>query len=122
MFGLFSKISQEEQKGVDRFAELLSYVPYVNRFSYRKNGIFEIIFESASVELTDAKNQAKFNVLADSWIMISDSEDPELHIGVSDKPGYRIEIDSDKVGTGNKFEDHDDMVDDLLDKVGLIRG
>ena len=121
MFGLFNKISPEEKQKVDLYSQLIEEVPIINRFSYRKKGRFEIIFDSTIGELTDPQNQAKFNLLAHAWIIIWGNDKAELHIGVTNMSGFRIEIDAARLYIGHKFDDHDNMLDDLLGQIGLSR-
>jgi hypothetical protein len=116
MFGLFKKISLEEKQKLDIFEKILSEFHMVNRFSYRKNGVFEVIFDGNIGSLTDQENQAKFHLLANAWMVIWDSDKAELHVGVTNRVGYRIEIDAAKLYIGHKYQDHDEMLNDLINQ------
>lgn len=119
MFGLFKKPTAEELASAEIFSSLVMDVPAVSRHSYRKNGVYEVIFEDVSLDIPE--NQAKFNVLAHAWILIFGNDSAQLHVGTSSRPGYRLEIDSGRLYIGHKFSDHDELLDDLLACAGLSR-
>lgn len=121
MFGIFNKVTQEEKRKIDLYGRIVDSNPLVDRYSYRKNGKFEIIFKSSIGVLTDPQNQAKFNLLAHAWIIIWGNDSAELHVGVTDKPGFRIEIDAAKLYIGHKFNDHESLLDELLGNFGINR-
>lgn len=120
MFG-FKKITQEEQQKIDLYGRVVITNPLVNRCSYRKNGKYEVIFNNTIGELTDPQNQAKFNLLAHAWVIIWGKDNAELHVGVTDKPGFRIEIGAAKLYIGHKFSDHESLLDELLGNFGINR-
>ncbi|MFH1218070.1 MAG: hypothetical protein V1706_16370 [Pseudomonadota bacterium] len=121
MFGIFNKVTQEEKQKIDLFGRIVDSNPLVNRYSYRKNGKFEIIFNSSIGELTDPQNQAKFNLLAHAWVIVWGKDNAELHVGVADRAGFRIEINAAKLYIGHKFSDHDSLLDELLGNFGISR-
>ena len=120
MFG-FKKITQEEQRKIDLYGRVVNSNPLVNRCSYRKNGKYEVIFNNSIGELTDTQNQAKFNLLTHAWVIIWGNDNAELHVGITDRPGFRIEIDAAKLYIGHKFSDHESLLDELLGNFGINR-
>lgn len=121
MFGFFDKTSPDEKRRIELYSRLIKQDPLINRLSYRKKGRFEIIFNDTIGELTEPENQAKFNLLTHAWIIVWGNDKAELHIGVTNMIGYRIEIDAAKLYIGHKYNDHENMLDDLLSTVGLTR-
>lgn len=121
MSSLFSKTSPEERQRVDLFCQVVEEIPMVDRFSYRKKGRFEIIFKGKREDLYDPENQAICNLLAHAWIIIWGNDKAELHVGVTNVMGFRLEIDASKLYIGHKFDDHDNKLDDLLERIGLSR-
>ncbi len=116
MFGLFKITNPEEKQKLDTFGKILSEFDMVNRFSYRKNGVFEVIFDGNIGSLTDQENQANFHLLANAWMVVWGSDKAELHVGATNKVGFRIEIDAEKLYIGHKYQDHDKMLNDLLSR------
>ena len=122
MFGLFTKKRPEETKKVQLFTSLIQQIPHVNRFSYRKNGKFEVIFDGKQIgELTDPENQATFNLLSHVWLIVWGNDQAELHVGVTNKIGFRLEIGASKIYLGHRFQDHEEQLDELLLKIGINR-
>jgi hypothetical protein len=122
MFGLFSKKGPEETKKVQLFTLLIQQIPHVNRFSYRKNGKFEVIFDGRQIgELTDLENQAIFNLLSHAWLIVWGNDQAELHVGITNRIGFRLEIDASKIYLGHRFEDHEEKLDELLSKIGMSK-
>jgi len=122
MFGLFIKKRPEEIKKVQLFTSLIQQIPHVNRFSYRKNGKFEVIFDGKQIgELTDPENQATFNLLSHVWLIVWGNDQAELHVGVTNKIGFRLEIGASKIYLGHRFQDHEEQLDELLSKIGINR-
>ena len=121
MFGFFDKTTPDEKRRIDLYSRLVQQVPDVNRFSYRKKGRFEIIFNDTIGDMTDPENQAKFNLLTHAWIIIWGNDAAELHVGATNMLGGRIELNASRLYVGHKFDDHDNMLDGLLSLVGLTR-
>ena len=121
MARLFNKMTLEERHKIDLFTKIVKKIPYVDRYSYRKKGRFEVIFDGKEIEdMTDSYNQAVFNLLAHVWLIIWADNKAELHVGLTNKSGYRLEIDLLSMTIGHKFEDHRDKLDELLLMVGII--
>ena len=122
MLNLFKKKSPEEKRKVQLFSSLMQEIPNIHRFSYRNNGKFEIIFEGVQIgKMTDPENQAVFNLLSHVWLIIWGNDQAELHVGVTNQMGFRLEIDASKLYIGHKFQDHEEQIDELLSKIGLNR-
>ena len=122
MLGLFSKKGPEEKNKVQLFTLLIKQIPHVNRFSYRKNGKFEVIFDGRQIgELTDPENQAIFNLLSHAWLIVWGNDQAELHVGITNRIGFRLEIDAFKIYHGHRYEDHDERLDELLSKIGMSK-
>ncbi len=122
MFGFLNKTTPEEIQKAATFSKIIDKVNMVNRCSYRKNGKFEVMFNGGVGELTDPENQAMFNLLAHSWINIWGDDKAELHVGVTNKMGYRLTIGSSALYIGHKYNDHENRLDEILGQVGVTRG
>ena len=71
--------------------------------------------------LTDPVAQAEMNLLAHAWIIIWGKDNAELHVGITNMIGFRIEIDAAKLYVGHKFQDHEKLLDEMLDIIGIKR-
>jgi hypothetical protein len=52
-------------------------------------------------------------------MVIWGNDKAELHVGATNRPGYRLEIDASKLYIGHKFADHDVQLKKLLSSVGI---
>jgi len=135
MFGLFNKKSPEEIKKVNLFTSIVKQLEHVDRFSYRKNGKFEIICERGMEGgLQDPENQCQFNLLYQVWAIIWNhnlkggydyggnfqDRPPKLHVGMVGMI-RRLEIGASQALHGHKFPKHKEMEDELLATVGVKR-
>jgi hypothetical protein len=121
MFGFFRKSDPNESRKVNLFQSVLEKSPqkFIARSSYRQNGKFEIIFDGSRIsDLTSPMNQAIFNLLAHAWMIIWGNDKAELHVGITNRPGFRVEVDASKLYIGHKFEDHDTQLKTLLSSIG----
>lgn len=118
MFGLFGKMSDDEKGCVEKFERIISRIPDIKRYSYRKKWVYEIIFDS-NYSLDSSHDNAEFLVLGDVWMKISSqySYNSALHIGVIDRPGYRVELDNVKIMIGPHISDHKQKVQNYLSMV-----
>ncbi len=122
MFGLFKKSCHEELNKVHLFERVVSPIPGVSKYSYRKKGKYEIIFDGKQFsDLTEPLAQAISNLLAHAWIIIWGDDKAGLHVGVTTKMEFRLYIDAAKLHTGHKFEDHDEKLNNLLETIGINR-
>jgi len=122
MFGLFKKPCHDELNKVHLFERIVSPIPGVSKYSYRKKGEYEIIFDGKQFsDLTEPLAQAISNLLAHAWIIIWGDDKAELHVGVTTKMEFRLYIGAAKLHIGHKFEDHDEKLNNLLETIGINR-
>lgn len=119
--GLFNKTTPDQKRRIALYSQLVEQIPSINRYSYRKKGKFEIIFDDTIGDIEDPQNQAWFNLFAHAWIIIWGYDSAELHIGKKNLIGFRLELNAAKLYVGHKFEDHDNMLEELLNQVGISR-
>ena len=118
MFGLFSKPDPNENNKVNLFQSLLSAQPLqgnIVRHSYRKKGKYEIIYDGNQMsDLTSPENQSIFNLLGHAWMIIWGNDQAELHVGVTNRVGYRVIVTAASLYIGHKFSDHDEILKKIV--------
>ncbi len=61
------------------------------------------------------------NLLAHAWLIIWGNDKAELHVGLTNMIGFRIEIDASKLYVGHKLQDHEKLLDELSENIGISR-
>ena len=119
MVGLFRK-NPEEQEKAEVFDRIAKSVPGVVRAGYRRKGVYEIIF-AEDHDLIDPQTQALTNLLGHAWLIIWGTDTGRLNVGTLSKPGYRLKVDPTAVYMGTKYQDHQEMLSEILREIGIER-
>jgi hypothetical protein len=120
MVALFRKKNPEEQEKAQVFGRIAKLVPGVVRAGYRRKGVYEIIF-AEDHDLIDPQTQALAALLANAWLIIWGTDTGRLDVGNISKPGYRIEMDSAAIFLAHRYQDHDEILGEILREVGVER-